>query len=386
MPRAQQILTVRGDNGQFSSKSPWRTMKSSSGHYFARLDHIRGLAAFMVFFWHFTHVHIPFDYVPAFPLFSLLEEGHIGVGLFMTLSGYLFAKVTAGRDLDLTRFYLNRLLRLAPLLVLVLAYWHLRGRLPLSNILPGLVSGGWPGGTWSIVVELHFYLIFPFLLWSQRRHPVRPLVLILIAAFAFRIWLWSSGLNVQDAAYWTIIGCIDFFVIGMLANELSRRYDLTGAALPLLCLTITLAIALAHAFNLHGGFYGTRETLGWLWIAIPTIEALLFAAMILAYEALPVDIPRWIDRPLARIGEVSYSIYLLHFMMFTPLAKKLSGLGFAMNDFPTAAALALATFPLIVLAAIASYELVEKPFLALRKAYDRRLPRHPARAHISAPA
>ncbi|MFM1815769.1 MAG: hypothetical protein RLZ98_2464, partial [Pseudomonadota bacterium] len=310
-------------------------MKSSTGLYFSRLDHVRALAAFMVFFWHFTHVFVPFGHVPVLPPLSLFEEGHIGVGLFMTLSGYLFAKVTAGRDLDLARFYLNRLLRLAPLLLLVLLYWYAKGRFTAADILPGLVFGGWPGGTWSIVVELHFYLVFPLLLWWQRRHPVRPLALVLAAALLVRTAIWLAGGNVQDAAYWTIVGCIDFFVIGIMAAEFSRRFELRAAAAPLLFLSVVLAIAAAHAFNLAGGFYGTRENLGWLWIIIPTLQAILFAGLILGYEALPVRIPGWIDRPLARIGEVSYSIYLLHFIVFTALAKQLAALGLPMADFTT---------------------------------------------------
>ncbi|MFM1816518.1 MAG: hypothetical protein RLZ98_3213, partial [Pseudomonadota bacterium] len=88
-------------------------------------------------------------------------------------------------------------------------------------------------------------------------------------------------------------------------------------------------------------------------------------------------IPGWNDRPLARIGEVSYSIYLLHFIVFTALAKQLAALGLPMADFTTSALLAVAAFPLIVIAAMASYEIVERPFLALRRAYDRPRAREP---------
>ncbi len=65
-------------------------MKSSDGHYFQGLDHIRALAAFVVFAWHFVHFnegHLAGPLV--FPL-SFLTEGHTGVAIFMTLSGYLF--------------------------------------------------------------------------------------------------------------------------------------------------------------------------------------------------------------------------------------------------------------------------------------------------------
>ncbi len=58
---------------------------------------MRALAAFLVFSWHFTHGReswpIPFGYAPSIFLLAPLDEGHTGVALFMTLSGYLFAKL-----------------------------------------------------------------------------------------------------------------------------------------------------------------------------------------------------------------------------------------------------------------------------------------------------
>ncbi|MGY3408223.1 peptidoglycan/LPS O-acetylase OafA/YrhL [Bradyrhizobium sp. GM5.1] len=85
-------------------------MKSSSGLYFSRLDHIRALAAYLVFVWHFTHLTtqfpVPFSTVPPFP-FALVEEGHVGVGLFMTLSGYLFAKLVKRASDQLSRVSLE---------------------------------------------------------------------------------------------------------------------------------------------------------------------------------------------------------------------------------------------------------------------------------------
>src|SRR5271169_6463136 len=99
-------------------------MRSSSGTHFIALDHVRALAAFMVFAWHFTHglggYPIPFDYVPALFPFSLLDEGHTGVALFMTLSGYLFAKLLDGKSINYLAFLWNRVLRLFPLLLVVI--------------------------------------------------------------------------------------------------------------------------------------------------------------------------------------------------------------------------------------------------------------------------
>src|SRR5258706_3629816 len=93
-------------------------MRSSSGAHFIALDHVRAVPIFMVFAWHFTHARngypVPFDYVPALFPFSVLDEGHTGVALFMSLSGYLFAKLLDGKSIDYRRFLLDRALRLLP--------------------------------------------------------------------------------------------------------------------------------------------------------------------------------------------------------------------------------------------------------------------------------
>ncbi len=50
-----------------------------------------------------------------------------------------------------------------------------------------------------------------------------------------------------------------------------------------------------------------------LWIFIPTAEAITWGSLIAYYDGSSFRMPAWLDRALAKIGEYSYSIYLLHF-------------------------------------------------------------------------
>ena len=151
-------------------------MRSSEGLYFSRLDHVRAFAAFLVFNWHFGHLTDPFPLPvtqPApFPL-SIFHEGHTGVALFMTLSGYLFAKIIGERQISIPSFLYNRALRLAPLLLASFLLAWILGSYGIGTkpkaLFRGLIYPTWPGGAWSITVELHFYLIFPLLLFLARR-------------------------------------------------------------------------------------------------------------------------------------------------------------------------------------------------------------------------
>lgn len=357
-------------------------MRSSTGLYVSRLDHVRALAAFVVYCWHFVHVNVPYAHVPDFAPLSLLEEGHAGVALFMVLSGYLFAKIIDGRPISLVRFYWNRLLRLVPLLVLVLAYWMWRGRLAPEGILPGLVLPTWPGGTWSIVVELHFYLLLPLVLMAQRRHRLAPLAGLLALALLTRSGVWLAGEDIRAFSYFTLGGCLDLFVMGMVWHELARSETVRRHGLALMVSALAVFTVFWHGFNMAGGYYGTGPGSGsdWLWIIIPTVEGLAFGAVIVGYENARIKVPALIDHVLARIGEASYSIYLLHFIVFVPLAKALAAQGLAMGEFHVSLLLAVATFPAIVLMALLSYHLVERPFLRLRLGYG-----ESGKAHKPAP-
>jgi peptidoglycan/LPS O-acetylase OafA/YrhL len=92
-------------------------MRSSSGQHFVALDHLRALAAFLVFAWHFLHstngVPVPFEGAPSIFPFAIFDEGHTGVALFMVLSGYLFAKLLEGKEIYYGAFFWNRFIRLA---------------------------------------------------------------------------------------------------------------------------------------------------------------------------------------------------------------------------------------------------------------------------------
>src|SRR3990167_4468867 len=204
-------------------------MRSSTGAHFIALDHVRALAAFMVFAWHFTHASngypVPFDYVPSLFPFALLDEGHTGVALFMTLSGYLFAKLLDGKSISYPAFLWNRVLRLVPLLLLVILAVGIKTYLVggdlvayAYSIAKGAVLPSLPNGGWSITVEFHYYLVLPLLLWMLRKSRLLPLCIV-VAAVALRfLWYRERG-EIQSLAYWTIVGRIDQFVLGMLAYQ-----------------------------------------------------------------------------------------------------------------------------------------------------------------------
>jgi peptidoglycan/LPS O-acetylase OafA/YrhL len=361
-------------------------MRSSSGDHWVALDHIRLLAAFMVFTWHFVHggwalYPIPPEIVPRFIPFSLLDEGHTGVALFMALSGYLFAKLLDGKTVRYGAFFYNRALRLAPLLVVVMlitAVIKITQQEPLKpylwSLLTGFVMPTWPNGGWSITAELHFYLLLPGLLWLLKRSAKLGIALLL-AMLAVRalLHLWLG--EVQSLAYWTIIGRLDQFVVGMLAF----RYRHLIAGRHWLMLLVACAFCIFYwLFNAAGGWlqmpsYPSPHR---VWIFLPLVEAVAYACLVAWYDSSWQPSASGVSGFLARLGSYAYSIYLLHaFFVFkasTFIHEKIIDI----SNFNLAVLASLVCFVLMMPLGYLSYRFIEAPFLRLRKKYT--TPANPA--------
>ncbi len=193
----------------------------------------------------------------------------------------------------------------------------------------------------------------------------------MVLSLVLRFALWKALGEVQYISYWTIAGCIDFFAAGMLWHELAgQRWTNRRPSLLFAVVLIGFA-AIWHAFNIAGGFYnlGGYPSPSPVWIVLPAIQGLAFGALIVSYEKLTFTMPGWLDRGLAKIGEVSYSIYLVHFIVVRTFAKMCGHLGLDMSNFTLSLIFAIATFPIVVALSLATYELIEKPFLKMRGKY-----------------
>jgi len=348
-------------------------MRSSSGQHFIALDHVRALAAFMVFTWHFIHgAHgkpVPYGYAPALFPAALLDEGHVGVALFMTLSGYLFAKLLTGRQVAYGAFLWNRVLRLLPLLLVVLALGGLRLRhagLSIDTYMQSIMWG-WllptlPSGAWSITVEFHFYCILPLLLWMSEKSRWLPLSII-VGAIALRAAIYLARGEVESLAYWTIIGRIDQFVLGMLAFRF--RAAISGRHAWAVAILLIFS-AFYWCIDFFGGAYRMPAA---LWIVLPTIEGFAFAALIAWYDNSFAQRLSTLSRFIGHMGEYSYSIYLLHVLVVFKAAPFIDTHVMRMSNFYVACVWSLVCFLAMAPIGYLSYHFVELPFLRLRRPY-----------------
>ncbi|RYZ74908.1 MAG: acyltransferase [Lysobacteraceae bacterium] len=352
-------------------------MRSTSGEHYLALDHVRALAAFIVFCWHFLHGFsgqpVALGFTPAvFPL-ALLDEGHTGVALFMTLSGYLFAKLLDGKRMHYGWFIWNRLVRIVPLLLLVIGgiglYRYLADdgfQMYLQFVKLGWLLPTLPNGAWSVTVELHFYLVLPLILVLSRRS-IGWLVALLVAALLLRTYLHHRNGEVQTLSYLTLVGRIDQFLLGILAFHLRRhlrkRHWLAAA-------TGLAFLAFYWYFDLIGGFisYPSYPSPSRLWIVLPALEGIAYATLIAYYDSSFQPGRTGLSGLIGRFGTYSYSIYLLHFFLVFRMSAFIGSV-MDLSNFYVACAWSLACFCLMYPVGYLSYRFVEEPFLRLRHRY-----------------
>lgn len=333
----------------------------------------------MVFSWHFLHAGqfqspVVLGGAPLlFPL-SLFDEGHTGVALFMTLSGYLFAKLLDGKRIHYGAFLWNRALRLLPLLalvILVVGIQRYNNGADMGHyarrIVSGVIKPGLPHGGWSITIEFHFYLLLPLLLWIARKSRF-ALLAVIAAAVLGRAVLYRSIGNIQFFSYWTIVGRIDQFLFGIVAYQfrelVAGRHIIAVSGLLAFC-------AFYWWFDRVGGFYrippGSFPT--YLWIFIPTLEGLAYGLAIAWYDSSFRASSHWLARAIAQIGAYSYSIYLLHFFVVFRMSRFVDRELLDLSSIYTAMTFSLLAFLCMAPVGYLSYRFIEAPALRLRRPY-----------------
>jgi peptidoglycan/LPS O-acetylase OafA/YrhL len=365
-------------------------MRSTTGVYAIGLDHVRALAALMVFMWHFAHPPfgpVPFGVMPRVFALSIFNEGHTGVALFMTLSGFIFSMLSFGKDLDIRQFYKNRFFRIFPLLFFWCLFFiavHHEPPLAIALSLFTLLDIHVPAGGWSLIIEAQFYLIFPFIhpiLERKYRESGLGGVLLYVAGFVAFALIVRSGTflqtgSVQYISYWTIFGRIDEFLFGVLFFYVYKSYFATArtrVAVSVMLITVLVSLLFWHWFNRMGGWYnyaGTPSTAP-VWVVLPTFEGLSYGLIIAAYLKISENFHGKVAKAVAYVGAMSYSIYLANTFVIPLLEKLHARTSFTgTNGFGEYFAWGLMIgFPLITAFATLTYTFIEKPFLARRKRY-----------------
>jgi peptidoglycan/LPS O-acetylase OafA/YrhL len=314
--------------------------------YLPPLDGIRACAFLLVFV---SHVGL-----------GELVPGGMGVTIFFFLSGYLItsllrAEWSETQDISLSHFYLRRCFRILPPLYLVVAITflldsihipiHQATGLGLVSILfyfynyaalAHLVSLGIPVGAsvaWSLMIEEHFYLLFPliYLFLLKRSVSKRSIISILltvcgialvwrtILVFHFHTALVSSSMPwtymATDARFDSILwGCILAIAANPWCGDKVPFFEKHRAKLGAAGLILLLGTVVFREPHF-------RETFRY------TIQGSALFPIFYYVVATPQHWQaRWLTwAPMRWVGLVSYTMYLSHFSIFLILRAYIRG-------------------------------------------------------------
>lgn len=320
---------------------------------------LRGIAAFGVLLFHFSFIGGPDVQVDGPNPFRF---GSAGVDIFFVLSGFVMWHVTSNQSVDMWTFWKARFVRIAPLYYLYTALFalvlfaHEGYVFPLSDVLLTLLFIPFTnshvhqpvpilGAGWTLNYEALFYLLFGCSLVLPRR---AWRFATLTAALAALICLRPFGPADNALALRFTSPLLMEFVMGMvIAAQITRIQQLPRAA-SLLLLSVAIGLLLAGPS---------------IWPHAPrTIVAGLPGALLvtaaLALEDLLKEM-QWL-KPLHVLGDASYSLYLAHGVILALIEW------YAPPSLKTMAALPI-WLACALLAAIASYHLIEKPLLKLMR-------------------
>jgi peptidoglycan/LPS O-acetylase OafA/YrhL len=219
---------------------------------------------------------------------------------------------------------------------------------------------------WTIPVEFAFYVIFPFLNEATNRFGYKLLLGLLVAAIVYRIYCVLGGANPRDISYFSLVGRIDQFLIGLLvAQGVRRGWFPVSVGLPVLLAAAAVILVSLFVFNRLGGWMLVHPIKA-VW---HTYEALIFGALIVCYTAGHRWLPSLWTRTLAYCGLVSYSLYVIHmpllvFMQNHKLYVELTG-----DPYWDAFASIAVVLPVVLCCASVTYYCIERPFMQLRASY-----------------
>jgi peptidoglycan/LPS O-acetylase OafA/YrhL len=326
--------------------------------------------------------------------YGSVVAGGLGVTIFFFLSGYLITTLLMDEHerfdrIHIGKFYLRRLFRLFPplLVTLVIAYALVRlglldGGISWAGVLaqllyfanyyglffdPGHTTPAGTGILWSLAVEEHFYMIYPAILTGllalglSRRRIIVVLALACVAVLAWRMYL--AGLpNFQtERTYYSSETRVDSIIFGcLLALAANPRFAKPGTTNPFLVPTsaaLLAAAAISMATTIAWRDVYFRETFRYSLQGLALMPVFYFAIKCAAQFPFALLNYPWV----ARVGVYSYAMYLIHHIVVNVIEKNVPWLA------ATKPLLVLTTFAIAILYAAIVDVCVDRYFRALRK-------------------
>jgi peptidoglycan/LPS O-acetylase OafA/YrhL len=343
-------------------------------HRLSFLDALRGLAAVYVVLFHV--MAMPSPPLATDPISgAVLGAGGTGVALFFVISAFSLCYTMprhARSGTPLLSFYLHRVFRIAPLFLVMLVFsiWRAGrgdrigpslGEVAASLTFTFNLFTGWEEGivaaSWAIGVEMLFYAVFP-LLYVLITTLARAWVAAIMSTAA--MWLACAGVfggpGLAAVDSFGLLRHLPVFTYGILAYHLftglaatePHRAARIGGGVLLGAAALWVALVAAYATG-H-----VRPAVAW------GLFGLCYAALLVGMSRVHLGLV--VNRATGYLGQISYSLYLMHPIVVSVLVPLFRRIQAAVPQ-PTLAYLACAALTLAVALPLAhlGYRWVEVP-------------------------
>ncbi|PXX18750.1 acyltransferase family protein [Paraburkholderia tropica] len=308
------------------------------------IDALRGFAALLVAYFHCrqvtwigmgafhqTHASLASPGTIVAWLTLPVAWGSAGVPIFFVISGYCIHRSGAARllanpgfQLDAKQFWLRRFVRIYPVLLAALALTFVADAIsltmtPVSHKILDIgpqaflvnlfslqgVAGktyGSNGALWTLSLEVQFYLLYPLLFAARRRFGFNAVLAAVAAINVMSALTLAPHDIVFFTSYWFSWMLGAWIAEARLRGSEGFRFAWPAAAV--------FAVAGCAAF--HFGQYGAFQ----LW-------ACAFACYLVKALARPLASGGVLLPLFSKLGEFSYSLYLIHLPLFVLLGSLL---------------------------------------------------------------
>lgn len=341
-------------------------------HRLYNLDYLRGIAAFGIMIYHY--LLWTWDKIPAERFMG--RVGVYGVSIFYVLSGltlfYVYHEKMRPTTHEVLGFIKKRIYRIFPLLWLVtISAIVLSRKTPdISHLLLNLTGlfgfvkwdTYFSSGVWSIGNELVFYAFFPFFIWISNKSKSLLFALFILLFFIYLYFAFvviDPDVNLSDQwrNYVNPLNQVFLFFGGFLMGVVFKDTKVGN---------VMVMILLAVGFGLFVFSPASGDTVN----LVTGLNRLIFTfccfCICFGFYKLSIQFPKIIHKPLTLLGEASYSVYLLHPLIWTLTGVVLGLMSKHVIGVPT-----WIKFPLSVTITLITsyfmYEYFEKFFIRLAK-------------------
>lgn len=294
-------------------------------------DILKGLMALSIVIYHyFNWLNIN----PIYPIKQTIDSlGVYAVSVFFIISGVTLYLSNANKSIDeyfLKEYFVKRLVRIVPIfyiattvniLFMIIQSQHLDLWQIFVNysLLFGLIDYGnyIVTGGWYVGIQIVFYLLFPFLLWVIKKSRIGYIIIFglsIIITLIISTYVLSEEviLAEQWISYISPFNQLFYFMGGILFGWIYKnkiieikQYFLNAGII--LMLLVFIFIPRTGADQIHVVTDHSRFI----------FSIIIFLVVFLSMYLININKNNIFNRMLNNLGEISYSLFLLHPIVYT---------------------------------------------------------------------